>query len=231
MSASSIDHERPLFRLLSKSARKGEPADHQAAAERVGVEPAALPKIAAAMQARIHDAYPDAPPLSDLLDTPSTEALAAIVAYDWVQVGIYAFGLPPTKTRSGSAESAAHRTLKEWAAAHPERVLAPPGAAAITERWFPSGDESDVAFLAAEAATIVEVRPAEAEPHELQRALFALVKLRAVLHSEDALANRARQLTAVLFTPAELPPELPNLAAKLDVQIIQDAAAPTSATP
>ena len=136
-----IDHQRALFRFLSKSARKREPAAPAAAAARLNVPPDRLAEIAAAMQRRIDASWPDAPPLSDLLDDPDTETLAAIAAYDWVLVGVYSFGLPPTKTRSGSAESAAHRALKEWAAAHPEQALAPPDATAITERWFPSGDE------------------------------------------------------------------------------------------
>ena len=215
-----IDHQRALFRFLSKSARKREPADPAAAAARLNVPLPELAEIAAAMQRRIDASWPDAPALSDLLGAPDADALARIAAYDWVLVGVYSFGLPPTKTRSGGAESAAHRALKEWAAAHPEQALAPPGATAITERWFPSGDESDVAFLAADAATIVEVRPAETEPHELRRALFALVKLRAVLEAEDALANRPREIAALLLTDAPITPDLQTLASSLNLQIL-----------
>ena len=215
-----IDHQRALFRLLSKSARKREPADPAAAAARLTVPQAELAEIAAAMQRRIDAAWPDAPSLSDLLGAPDADALARIAAYDWVLVGVYSFGLPPTKTRSGSEESGAHRALKEWAAAHPEQALAPPGATAITERWFPSGDECDVAFLADNAATIVEVRPAETEPHELRRALFALVKLRAVLEAEDALANHPREITALLLTDAPTTTDLQALASHLNLQIL-----------
>lgn len=224
----SIDRERALFRFLSKSARKGEAADSEAAAARGGAEADDLAEIAAAMQRRIDAAWPAAPPLARLLREPDAASLAAIRAYDWVPVGIYTFGLPPTKTRSGSAESAAHRALKEWAAAHPEEALAPPHADAVTERWFPSGDESDVAFLAADAATIVEVRPAEAEAHELRRARFALVKLRAVLSAEDALVGRARPIAAVLLTTAAVPAELSALAAQLGVAIQQAPPLPHS---
>ena len=215
----SIDRERALFRFLSKSARKGEPADAAAAADRVGVETAGLPEIVEAMQARIGAAWPDAPALALLLGTPDAAALAAIGVYDWVPVGVYTFGLPPTKTRSGSAESAAHRALKEWAAAHPEHALAPFDAVAVTERWFPSGDEADVAFLGPDAATIVEVRPADAEAHELRRALFALVKLRAVLSAEDELEGRDRAISAVLLTTASVSADLAALAAQLAVEI------------
>ena len=218
--AAPIDQQRALFRFLSKSARKREPADPVAAAARLEVPPAELSEIAAAMQQRIDAAWPDAPPLSELLGAPDADALTRIAAYEWVLVGVYSFGLPPTKTRSGSEESAAHRALKEWAAAHPEQALAPPGATAITERWFPSGDECDVAFLADNAATIVEVRPAETEPHELRRAVFALVKLRAVLEAEDALANRPREVTALLLTAAPIPPDLQSLAARLNIQTL-----------
>ena len=215
-----IDHQRALFRFLSKSARKREPAAPAAAAARLNVPLPELAEIAAATQRRIDASWPDAPSLSDLLGAPDADALARIAAYDWVLVGVYSFGLPPTKTRSGSAESAAHRALKEWAAAHPEQALAPPGATAITERWFPSGDESDVAFLADNAATIVEVRPAETEPHELRRALFALVKLRAVLEAEDALANHPREIAALLLTDASITPDLQTLASSLNLQVL-----------
>lgn len=215
----SIDRERALFRFLSKSARKGEPADAAAAADRLGVDGADLREIAEAMQARIEGAWPDAPGLAQLLGAPDADGLAAIGVYDWVPVGVYTFGLPPTKTRSGSAESAAHRALKEWAAAHPEQALAPPNADTVTERWFPSGDEADVAFLAPDAATIVEVRPADAEAHELRRALFALVKLRAVLSAEDGLEGRDRAISAVLLTTAPVSSELTALAARLAVEI------------
>ena len=218
--AAPIDQQRALFRFLSKSARKREPADPVAAAARLDIPPAELSEIAAAMQQRIDAAWPDAPPLSELLGAPDADALTRIAAYEWVLVGVYSFGLPPTKTRSGSEESAAHRALKEWAAAHPEQALALPGATAITERWFPSGDECDVAFLADNAATIVEVRPAETEPHELRRAVFALVKLRAVLEAEDALANHSRKVTALLLTAAPIPPDLQSLAARLNIQTL-----------
>ena len=218
--AAPIDQQRALFRFLSKSARKREPADPVAAAARLDIPPAELSEIAAAMQQRIDAAWPEAPRLSRLLGAPDADDLARMAAYDWVLVGVYSFGLPPTKTRSGSAESAAHRALKEWAAAHPEQALAPPGATAITERWFASGDESDVAFLADNAATIVEVRPAETEPHELRRAIFALVKLRAVLEAEDALANQSRKVTALLLIAAPIPPDLQSLASQLNVQIL-----------
>ena len=216
-----IDPQRALFRFLSKSARKGEPADAKAAATRAGVGAEELPAIAARMQARIAASYPEAPRLADLLGAPNPDALTAIGGYDWVQVGIYTFGLPPTKTRSGTPESAAHRALKEWAAVHPEQVGAWRGTDPTTERWFASGDECDVAFLAPDAATIVEVRPADTEEHELRRALFALVKLRAVLAAEDALAGRSRPITAVLVTTAPAPRELRTLAAELTINIRQ----------
>ena len=153
------------------------------------------------MQERIVAAYEAAPPLADLLGPVGVETLDDVAEYDWVTVGIYAFGLPPTKTRSGTPESSAHRALKEWAAAHPETVGASAGMTAVTERWFASGDESDVTFEGSDAATIVEVRPSEAEQHELRRAVFALVKLRAVMQAEDAVAGLSRDVSAVLVTP------------------------------
>ncbi len=222
MSDQSVDRERALFRFLSKSARKGEPAEVGAAAARVGVSVEALDAIATAMQQRIVAAYEFAPPLADLLGPVGVETLDDVAEYDWVTVGIYAFGLPPTKTRSGSAESSAHRALKEWAAAQPARVGAAAGMTAVTERWFASGDESDVTFEGSEAATIVEVRPSEAAEHDLRRAVFALVKLRAVMQAEDAVAGVSRDVSAVLVTPADVSTGVAELALALNVRIVRD---------
>ena len=114
---SEIDLQRTLFRFLTKSARKGELVDPEAAARRF---PAAagsvdVTEIADSMQATVSEIYPEAPDLRGLLGGASERELAAMQSFDWVTVGIYAFGLPPTKTRSGTAESSAHRALKEWA--------------------------------------------------------------------------------------------------------------------
>lgn len=218
-----IDPQRRLFRFLSKSARKGEPADPQAAADRAETELDQLPDLARQMQTRITAAWPDAPRLTDLLDAPAPDALAAIGRYDWVQVGIYTFGLPPTKARAGTPESAAHRWLKEWAAAHPERVGADRGSVPITERWFPSGDECDVAFLNRREATIVEVRPDGTEEHELRRAIFTLVKLRALLRVEDELAPYRRYIRPVLLVGGPIPLNLRPLASRLRVLIISQS--------
>ena len=153
----------------------------------------------------------------------SVETLDDVAEYDWVMVGIYAFGLPPTKTRSGTrGEFGAPGTLKEWAAAHPATVGVSAELTAVTERWFASGDESDVTFEGLEAATIVEVRPSEAEEHELRRAVFALVKLRAVMQAEDAVAGVSREVSAVLVTLAHVATGVAELALALGVRIVRD---------
>lgn len=218
------DRERALFRFLSKAARKGELADVDAAAGRLGGGPTDVEVrvIANGMQRRIAAEYPDAPPLHLLLAAVDAARMAAISAYDWVQVGIYVFGLPPTKTRSGTAESAAHRALKEWAAANPERLGAPAGARAETEVWFPSGDESDAAFIADEEMLIVEVRPGEPEEHELRRALFQCVKYREVQRAADRAEGRTREVRAALAAPSGVSAELADLASRLDVEVVVD---------
>ena len=218
------DRERALFRFLSKAARKGELADVDAAAGRLGggLTDVEVRVIANEMQRRIAAEYPDAPPLHLLLTAVDAARMPAISAYDWVQVGIYVFGLPPTKTRSGSAASAAHRALKEWAAANPERLGAPPGARAETEVWFPSGDESDAAFITDGEMLIVEVRPGEPEEPELRRALYQCVKYREVQRAADRAEARTRETRAALLVPAGLPPELADLVSRLDVEIIED---------
>ena len=216
------DRERALFRFLAKAARKGETADADAAAARLGggLTDVEVRVIANGMQRRIAAEYRDAPPLHLLLAIVDAGQMAAISAYDWVQVGIYVFGLPPTKTRSGTAESAAHRALKEWAAANPERFGAPAGARAETEVWFPSGDESDAAFIADGEMLIVEVRPGGPEEHELRRALFQCVKYREVQRAADRAEGRTRAVRAALAVPAGVPDELADLASRLDVEVV-----------
>ena len=221
------DRERALFRFLSKAARKGELADADAAAARLGngLTDVEVRVIANGMQRRIVAEYPDAPPLYLLLTIVDAEQMSAISAYDWVQVGTYVFGLPPTKTRSGTPESAAHRALKEWAAANPERLGAPPGARAETEVWFPSGDESDAAFIAENEMLIVEVRPGKPEDHELRRALYQCVKYREVQRAADGAEGRTREVRAALLVPSGLPAELTDLASRLNVKVITDGPA------
>ena len=218
----SIDQERALFRFLSKSARKGELAERNGALARFGPDAGevGLDTVATAMQARIESIYEDAPPLSLLLTDANAEQLASIRAYDWVPVGIYVFGLPATKTRSGTAESTAHRNLKEWVAANPERVGAPSRAWAITERWFPSGDESDVAFLTENEALVVEVRPSGAHEHELRQAVFALVKFRAVIEAESLLMGIEDSVRVMLVTPDAVSETVTALAEQLSVEVL-----------
>ena len=221
LETSDIDRQRTLFRFLTKSARKGELADLDAARRRFPAEAGAvdLRDVADGMQARLSEMYPQAPDLRGLLGGASADDLRAVQAFDWVTVGVYAFGLPPTKTRSGTAESAAHRELKEWAAANGEALGAPGDALGVTERWFPSGDESDAAFIGETESLIVEVRPAGAEPHELQQALFALVKMRAVLHAEQSLAGRSSEVRVTLVLESEPEEGVRDLADALEVEV------------
>ena len=221
LEVSEIDLQRTLFRFLTKSARKGESADAEAALGRF--PPSAgtidLSHVADGMHARLSEFYPDAPDLRGLLGAASEDDLRAMQRYDWVTVGIYAFGLPPTKTRSGTPESSAHRALKEWAAANSEALDAPADAVGVTERWFPSGDESDAAFIGESESLIVEVRPAAAEPHELQQALFTLVKMRAVRQAELSLDSREDEVSVTLVLEQEPPARTRELADALGVSL------------
>ncbi len=216
-----IDLQRTLFRFLTKSARKGESADVEAARRRFPLEAGEidLAAVAAGMQERIREMYTDAPNLMALLSGASDEDLAAMQQFDWVTVGIYAFGLPPTKTRSGTAESSAHRALKEWAAASGPTLGAPADTVGVTERWFPSGDESDAAFVGESESLIVEVRPRGAESHELQLALFTLVKMRAVMQAEQRLNGRVGTVRVMLVTEAEPDRSIRELSAQLEVEL------------
>lgn len=221
-SVSAIDAQRALFRYLTKCARKGELADSDLARARMpgSAEAHEIASVAEAMQARLVERYPDAPDLRGLLGGATTAELEALQGYDWVTAGIYAFGLPPTKTRSGTPESSAHRALKEWAAANGAALGAPADAVGVTERWFPSGDESDAAFIGASEALVVEVRPLGAEAHELRQAVFALVKMRAVLEAEQSLDGLERVVRAMLVLEAEPPTETRNLSVRLEVELL-----------
>ena len=127
LAVTEIDLQRTLFRFLTKSARKAEFADRDQAAKRFPdqVGDVDLDAIANGMQRRLAEMYPDAPDLRGLLGGATAADLAAMQKFDWVVVGIYAFGLPPTKTRSGTPESSAHREMKEWAAANGDALGAP----------------------------------------------------------------------------------------------------------
>ncbi|MDE2744601.1 MAG: hypothetical protein OXI41_01275 [Chloroflexota bacterium] len=221
LDVSDIDLQRTLFRFLTKSARKGELADREAATKRFPPEADAidLDEIADGMQARLSTPYPHAPDLRGLLRGASEAELVAMQSFDWVTVGIYAFGLPPTKTRSGTAESSVHRALKEWVASNGDALNAPPGSVGVTERWFPSGDESDAAFIGETESLIVEVRPAGAEAHELQQALFTLVKMRAVRQAELSLDGRDDGVRATLVLEDEPDSIVCELADDLGVAI------------
>lgn len=218
---SDIDLQRTLFRFLTKSARKGELAKREAAGKRfpAQVGQVDLEAIADGMQWRLSEMYPEAPDLRGLLGAATEAELSAMQAFDWVTVGIYAFGLPPTKTRSGTAESSAHRALKEWAAANREALGAPAGSVGVTERWFPSGDESDAAFIGESESLIVEVRPAAAQAHELQQALFTLVKMRAVRRAELSLDGRNDEVRVTLVVEEDPDPTVRALAESLAVAI------------
>ena len=221
LDVSEIDLQRALFRFLSKSARKGELADPDAALKRLSAlqENVDLHAVANGMQARLSETDRDAPDLRGLLGGASADDLLVLRRFDWVMVGVYAFGLPPTKTRSGTPESSAHRALKEWAAANGAALDAPADSVGVTERWFPSGDESDAAFIGESASLVIEVRTAGTEPHELQQALFALVKMRAVREAELSLDRRRNDVRVTLVLEEDPSSVIRALSEELGVRL------------
>ena len=223
LEVSDIDLQRTLFRFLTKSARKGELADTTAAREAIPssyVGAVELPEIADGMQTRA---------VGDL----SRRSRPARAVRRRVGATNCARCRPSTGSRSGSTplashrprpapappKSSAHRALKEWAAANGKALGAPADAVGATERWFPSGDESDAAFLGKTESLIVEVRPQGTEPHELQQAVFTLVKMRAVMQAEQSLNERDGVVRAMLVLEDEPAESIKELVEALGVEL------------
>ncbi len=96
-------------------------------------------------------------------------------------------------------ESIAHRTLKEWVAAHPEEVGLDPATRGQTEFRFPSADRADVVFFHPTQDRLVHVVEVELEGDaELRVGLFQAVKYRALARAVNTENGQPEEVGATL---------------------------------
>lgn len=175
------------------------------------------------------------PPLVPATRGEQVEAVhQAIWAYpDWDKVGRALQVLPQVADSDPAApamphpfargeESPAHKSLKRWAATHPDAFATlgsyPPGA---EEHPLDSGDEVD-AFLANDHACLaIEVKTSQAPELELQRGIYQCVKYRATLEAMYRVLRQEMTVKTVLFTPQPLPDRLKHMANLLGVSVKQ----------
>ena len=99
------------------------------------------------------------------------------------------------------AESAEHKALKRWVAAHPEEFADyGPFEEGINERLLSSGDRLDVFFSNDDTMLAVEVKTSQCSEDELKRGVFQAVKYRAVLRAMQQSENRVPNGEAVLVS-------------------------------
>ncbi|MCK6479433.1 MAG: hypothetical protein L6R43_04575 [Planctomycetes bacterium] len=167
------------------------------------------------------------------------EYQAAAIAYPyWAEV-LAALRLEPLKEDfsesiaratafsggEGGEESEDHRQLKQYIAAHPERVGVPRTVKGKPEFKQPSGDRVDVAFDAPEEFVVVEVKPKQAPIDDIERGLFQCVKYRAVATAVQRLGSKPKSVRTVLVLGGTLPAKLANLKRRLAVPVIESVTA------
>lgn len=150
---------------------------------------------------------------------PDWDKVAAYFEVDLPDEGVESDPIPLEKppARLG-LESAAHLTLKNHIAAHPELFadigIFSPGQ---IEYRLDSGDEIDVFFVNGEQALAVEIKTASAPLGELTRGLYQCVKYRAVLRAMYHVKGELVNARAVLVTPQALPPQHREAAGRLSI--------------
>lgn len=125
--------------------------------------------------------------------------------------------------RSGTAESEAHKRLKDYVAQHPRSVeLNKSLALGETEYQLPSGDIPDVLFQNTRRCIAVEVKSHISSEDDLRRGLFQCVKYRAILRACRSLEGRAYEADAILAIEGSLPKELIPVRNTLGVKVIEN---------
>ena len=129
----------------------------------------------------------------------------------------------PTDRRGGTAESEAHKRLKDYIARHPRSVglyksLAP----GETEYRLPSGDIPDVLFQNTRRRIAVEVKSHISKEADLRRGLFQCVKYRAILRACRSLEGGTYEADALLAVEGSLPKELIPVRNTLGIKVIEN---------
>ena len=130
---------------------------------------------------------------------------------------------PPADHRGGTAESEAHKRLKDYVAQHPRSVglnksLAP----GKTECKLPSGDIPDVLFQNTRRRIAVEVKSHISSEDDLRRGLFQCVKYRAILRACRSLEGKTYEADALLAIEGSLSKELIPVRNTLGVKVIEN---------
>ncbi len=120
------------------------------------------------------------------------------------------------KKYGGPAESEEHKKLKEWAAAHPQKLgLRKSFGKGTTESNLPSGDIIDVLFTDGKRFVTVEVKSCLSNDEDFRRGIYQCVKYRKV--KEAQLLPHKLSVHALLVTERELNSELKILARLLEI--------------
>lgn len=122
-------------------------------------------------------------------------------------------------------ESPQHRALKEYIAAHPELVGAPPNTKGLCEFALRSADAIDVLFRSPQSWVGVEVKASTSEGNvrDYERGLYQIVKYRAVLEAQTRIEHPAQppQVHVVLALEMALPDELRPAATALGIPLLE----------
>jgi hypothetical protein len=117
--------------------------------------------------------------------------------------------------RTGGGEGEPHRLLKEYIAAHPEKIGVQPTKPATIEYPFISGDEADVVFdLADNEWAVVEIK--NGETGELVKGIYQAVKYRALLQAEKGHGNPIYVDTVLVAY--QIPSDISSFAAKFGIR-------------
>ena len=130
---------------------------------------------------------------------------------------------PPTDHRGGTAESEAHKRLKDYVARHPEAIkLGKSLAPGETEVVLPSGDKVDVLFRSAKVHIAIEVKSHISNEADMRRGLFQCVKYRALLRACRSLEGGSYEADALLALEGSFPKALIPVRNTLGVMVIEN---------
>lgn len=130
---------------------------------------------------------------------------------------------PPVDHRGGTAESEAHKRLKDYVAQHPRSVgLKKSLAPGETEYQLPSGDIPDVLFQSTRRRIAVEVKSHISNEADLRRGLFQCVKYRAILRACRSLEGKTYEADALLAIEGSLSKDLISVKNTLGVKVVEN---------